>query len=69
MNNQMVRSFLPRSKAERMVFGLRDFVSPSEVRVFRANPDGSKGGFLRVEPAKTYVSKFNPSNKLKDMVI
>jgi len=45
------RLFLPCSKAKRDVEGLRDYGCHSIVRVYRANPDGTKGEFLREEDA------------------
>ena len=40
------------SKWERKVRGLRDLETPSMVLVYRANPDGTRGKFLRIEDTK-----------------
>lgn len=54
-------SFLPHSKAERDVNDLREYGIPSAVMVYSANPDGTKGEFLRVEPATVFCPDFNRS--------
>ncbi len=40
------------SSIERRVYGLRDSAPPSEVKVFRARPDGTPGKLLRIENGK-----------------
>jgi hypothetical protein len=34
--------------------GLRNWVQPSDVKVFKMNADGSKGEYLRTEEAQSY---------------
>ena len=45
---------IPKSKFGQMVNGLRDSEPPSEIKVYRANPDGSRGEFLRAESPPVY---------------
>lgn len=54
-------SFLPRCKAERDVNGLSEYGIPSDVKIYSANPDGTKGKLLRVEPATVFSPNFNRS--------
>lgn len=44
--------FLPRNAMERKVPGLRDYSMPSEIKVYRANSDGTAGELLRIVPPK-----------------
>lgn len=60
-NLTMPRSFLPHSRAERAVNGLREFAEPSEVKVYQQNPDGSRGKLLRIEQAKHFTPNFTRS--------
>ncbi len=46
--------FLPHSRAERRVKGLREYEKPTECRVFQANPDGTVGTLIRIEPPIDY---------------
>jgi hypothetical protein len=43
-----------KSLNEYKVGGLRDTIPPLPVRVYRANPDGTCGIFLRIETGETY---------------
>lgn len=43
------RNWWPRNKYMVLVNDLRDTEIPGEVRVYRANPDGTRGELLRVE--------------------
>ncbi len=47
-----------QSYFKRQVEGLREVGDVSEVRVFRANPDGSIGEFIGVEPATQFAPNF-----------
>lgn len=50
MNGDNPPGFLPRNRADRLCYGLRDYQpSPSPVKVFKANPDGTTGELLRIE--------------------
>ena len=40
------------TSVSKLVAGLRIAAPPSEVRVYRANPDGTKGELLRIEEPK-----------------
>lgn len=41
---------IERRRLERLVRGLRNGAPCSEVKVFKANDDGTRGEFLRIEP-------------------
>ena len=45
----MPRNPLSRGGFESLVAGLRTEAPPSEVRVYKANPDGTVGELLRIE--------------------
>lgn len=45
---------LSKTLSEFRVAGLRDSAAPPPVRVYRVNPDGTKGDLIRVEPGKTF---------------
>lgn len=49
----MRMGLIPKGKAERRVAGLRDYASPSEVRVYSAKT----GELLRVEPPSPLKDK------------
>ena len=59
------QGFLPKNKAERDVNGLRDYSEHSIVKVYRANPDGTKGNFLRIEEPTYFHIAFNKTPKRK----
>ena len=59
------KSFLPKSKAERDVNGLRDYGNHSTVKVYQVNPDGTKGKYLREEEATYFHIAFNMTPKRK----
>ena len=58
-NRDVPGSFLPVSKARRDVEGLRDGDGYSNVKVFKLNPDGTKGEFLREEEPTCFSYEFN----------
>lgn len=55
------QSIFPKSRFERLVAGLRDsnFEKPIECRVFKANPDGTKGELLRIEKPRVKPIEYN----------
>jgi len=48
------RTLLPKSHLETLVPGLREFVKPGIIKVYRATPDGKPGEFLRIEYPQEY---------------
>ena len=57
-NRDVPGSFLPVSKARRDVEGLRDGDGYSNAKVYRLNPDGTKGEFLREEEPIFFIGSF-----------
>ena len=57
-----MRSFLPKSRAEKLVNGLREGEKPGAVRVFRARADGTPGRFLRYETAGDFNPKLHKTH-------
>lgn len=53
--------FFPKNSMQRRVPGLRDAAPPSEVKVFKLNPDGSET-FLRTEPPYPANKKYRWNN-------
>ena len=50
-DSSQARFTLPTNANRKRVPGLRDEAPNSEVKVYKMNPDGSKGQYLRTEPA------------------
>ena len=51
---------------KRRVPGLRDVAPASEVKVFKANPDGTAGKLLRIEKPTYITSKFISEGNIKN---
>lgn len=59
------RSLLPHTILERKVEGLREAEAPSDIRVFKANPDGTIGELLRIEHMADYHPYFDKRHNYK----
>ena len=54
---------IPRNYLETRIEGIREEVSPSDVRVYKANPDGSRGELVRIDQLENYTMlNFNRSH-------
>jgi len=53
----------PKKSLEKLVSGLRNYAPPSECRVYRMNPDGTRGEFLRIEKTEEIQIRFNNGRK------
>ncbi|MFA5036995.1 MAG: hypothetical protein WC479_07450 [Candidatus Izemoplasmatales bacterium] len=64
-NKQPPTNWLPKLGYDKKVSGLRCFVQPNPVKVFRMNPDGSMGEFLRTEqPPDNTIKRFTDYKRL-----
>jgi len=55
----MTPVFMPQTKMQRKVSGLREYATPGAVRVYQAQPNGAKGKLLRIEGNDGFSPKFN----------
>ncbi len=46
------------NRVRHRVNGLRDFAIPGEVKVYKANPDGSNGELIRIEKPQIFERDF-----------
>jgi hypothetical protein len=54
MNGDKPQNLLPQNRAEKNCSGLRSYEPPSSVKVYKVNPDGTRGEFLGIEEATYY---------------
>jgi hypothetical protein len=61
----MRATLIRKSFLERQVEGLRDTVMGSDVKVYKANSDWTKGEYVGIEPATEYSPNFTRTS-MKD---
>ncbi len=60
LNRNTPEGLLPKSLAKRNVAGLRDYSLPSEMRIYKVNPDGTVGELKDIIP-ENEVALYTPT--------
>jgi len=58
-----METYLPQSRIKKLVNDLRDEGLPGDIKVYHANPDGSRGELIKIIPYKDYQSTFQNRHK------